>query len=347
MINRNALTALLIFMIPLILAIVFLALFSEKVPAQDLRSLQGLESVSLIVPSGVTQIPRDSTARKSGLRLDWRENILSIQGDHLPGGELKVWYMEAYCRPGSTDQDWRKETVIGHWTKPVFVSQDRRLMKLRCTLDDGVVIDHEIRATHDQVNFQLVVTNPTDKPSLALWGQPCVRVGAFTGRTQNPRHLRRGPLWAREIASTYLPKSFIFLNNKLTRMPTPDWATEARYTPGQVWRPKHVQIENVNPRPLNKSIPSNGLIGCFSSDNKMIMATAWEPYQELFQGVIVCLHSDFRIGGVQPGESKTIRGKIYLMEANVDALLERYQKDFPEHFEVTKEVETMGDKDQK
>ena len=34
MINRKALTALLIFLVPLILAIVFLALFSEEVPAQ-------------------------------------------------------------------------------------------------------------------------------------------------------------------------------------------------------------------------------------------------------------------------------------------------------------------------
>ena len=63
----------------------------------------------------------------------------------------------------------------------------------------------------------------------------------------------------------------------------------------------------------------------------MILATAWEPYQELFQGVIVCLHSDFRIGGLEPGESKRIRGKIYLVDADVPALLTRYRKDFPEH----------------
>ena len=61
------------------------------------------------------------------------------------------------------------------------------------------------------------------------------------------------------------------------------------------------------------------------------MATAWEPYQELFQGVIVCLHSDFRIGGLKPGETKHIRGKIYLIDADVDALLKRYRSDFPEH----------------
>jgi len=62
----------------------------------------------------------------------------------------------------------------------------------------------------------------------------------------------------------------------------------------------------------------------------MIFATAFEPYQELFQGVAICLHSDFRLGGLQPGETKQIRGRIYLVPANVPALLKRYAADFPE-----------------
>ena len=61
------------------------------------------------------------------------------------------------------------------------------------------------------------------------------------------------------------------------------------------------------------------------------MASAWEPYQELFQGVVVCIHADFRVGGLKPGESKGIRGKIYFMPANPEALLRRYERDFPEH----------------
>ena len=69
-------------------------------------------------------------------------------------------------------------------------------------------------------------------------------------------------------------------------MPTSRWATEARYTPGQVWRPRHVPSADVNPRPLSPLTPDNGLIGCFSADERMILATAWQPYQELFQGII-------------------------------------------------------------
>jgi hypothetical protein len=86
----------------------------------------------------------------------------------------------------------------------------------------------------------------------------------------------------------------------------------------------------VNPRPLSELVPSSGLMGCFSADERQIMAFAWEPYQELFLGVITCIHSDFRIGGLEPGETKQIRGKLYIVEADVPALVERYERDFPE-----------------
>ena len=63
----------------------------------------------------------------------------------------------------------------------------------------------------------------------------------------------------------------------------------------------------------------------------MIFATAFEPYQELFQGVIRCLHSDFRLGGLAPGETLKITGKIYLVKNDEAALLKRYHKDFSTH----------------
>ena len=170
-------------------------------------------------------------------------------------------------------------------------------------------------------NFELIARNPTDKASEAHWAQPCVRLSAFTGFDEK----------SASNATDYLPKCFIFLDGLLTRMPTRDWAAQARYTPGQVWCPRGVPRSDVNPRPLSPLVPSHGLVGCFSADGKMIYASAWEPYQELFQGVVRCLHSDFRIGGLAPAETKKIRGKMYLVPADPDALLARYAKDFPEH----------------
>ena len=254
----------------------------------------------------------------SPLILHWEKNYLTISGEHLPGGEMKVHYLEAYCRDGSTDADWREHTKIPHQTELLEVSDDGMFIKLQCTVNDGLRVTHEIRSTHDEVDFRITAHNPTDKRSEAHWAQPCIRLDKFSGANQE----------------TYLEKSFVFLDGKLERMPTRDWATEARYTPGQVWCPQGVNRNDVNPRPLSDLVPSNGLIGCFSEDESMLFATAFEPYQELFQGVIVCLHSDFRLGGLQPGEKKEIRGKIYILPNDVPALLKRYTADFPEHMAV-------------
>ena len=253
-------------------------------------------------------------AADTGLSISWEKNYLTIRGARVPGDEIKVHYLEAYCRPGSTDADWVKHTLIGHKTELVAASADGKRIELRCTLTDGVVVDHVITAGADEVDFRVTATNPTDKPSQAHWAQPCVRLDKFTGGDK----------------LSYVPKCFIFLDGKLARLPTEPWAVEARYVPGQVYAPKHVDRNDVNPRPLSKLVPSNGLCGVFSADEKTVFATAWEPYQELFQGVATCMHSDFRIGGLQQGEKKQIRGKIYVVPAEIATLKARYERDFPE-----------------
>jgi hypothetical protein len=255
----------------------------------------------------------------SGLSIRWEKNYLYVTGPNVPGGEVSVHYLEAYCRPGSTDADWRAYTKIPHSTELLAASDDRKRIELRCTVTDGVTAKHVITAGADEVDFRVTIANPTEKASEAHWAQPCIRLAKFTGCDQQ----------------TYLPKCFIFLEGKLARLPTEPWATTARYVPGQVYCPKHVDRNDVNPRPLSSLVPSNGLCGVFSADEKTMLATAWEPYQELFQGVGVCMHSDFRIGGLKPGETKQIRGKIYIVPAEVPTLVKRYERDFPEHVQAT------------
>lgn len=257
------------------------------------------------------------------LRLAREANWLVVQAPEAPGKEIRINYLEAYCRANSTDADWVKHTVIQHRSETVALSEDGRLVRLRDVLEDGVTVEHTIRASAGEVDFRLTAFNPGPRRSEAHWAQPCVRLGAFTGF--DPDH-RRGDI------NDYLNKCFVFLDGRLARMPTPEWATKARYMPGQVWRPWHVPVTDVNPRPLNPRTPDNGLIGCFSGDEQWIFATAWEPYQELFQGIARCIHSDFRLGGLQPAERKQIRGKIYIVPNDIPALLKRYRADFPEHF---------------
>lgn len=248
-------------------------------------------------------------------------HLLVISGAHLPGREIRINYLEAYCRSGSTDADWVGHTVIPHRVDAISLSDDRCTLTLRDTLADGVTVSHVVTAGPDEVDFRLEAHNPGAHRSEAHWAQPCVRLDSFTGFDPKGGDI-----------DDYLPKCFVFLDGRLTRMPDiRPWSKTARYTPGQVWCPKHVPRTDVNPRPLSPLVPSNGLIGAFSADEKMIFATAWEPYQELFQGVARCLHADFRLGGLQPGEKRRIRGKIYIVPADVPRLVARYTADFPEH----------------
>ena len=258
-----------------------------------------------------------SIHESGAITLERDNNWLILHDERVPTGKIRINYLEAYCRPNSTDTDWH-DTTIGHKTELTNISNDQKNMQLSCILSDGVIIKHDIRSLEDEVTFEIKAHNPTENVSQAHWAQPCIRLGEFTGFPHKGKEL-----------NDYLPKCFIFINGKLERMnQIRPWAMKARYTPGQVWCPKGISRNDVNPRPLSSLIPSNGLIGCFSKDEQLIFAVAFEPYQELFQGVARCLHSDFRIGGLKPSEIKIIKGKIYILENKPSILLSRYKKDF-------------------
>lgn len=273
--------------------------------------------IAAVASLAVTPVGADGPA--AGLTIRWDGRYLDVSGENIPGEFIRTHYLEAYCRPGSTDRDW-KETVIKHTSRLIDATDDQKRIEIQDRLSDGVIVDHVITAGRDEVTFVLTATNPTDKASDVHWAQPCMRVDRFTGAD---------PADAREVYPPYIEKCFLMVDGRLTRLPTKPWATEARYVPGQVYAPAHVDRNDVNPRPLSDVVPSSGLTGCYSADEQMILAVAWQPYQEIFQGVITCMHNDFRIGGLQPGQTKQIRGKLYVVPADEAKLIERFENDFP------------------
>src|SRR6202040_401926 len=68
------------------------------------------------------------------LTLEWEHDMLSIRGDQLSGKELKILYLEAYCRADSQTTDWVKHTVVGHKTKLITSNDNHTELKLQCTL---------------------------------------------------------------------------------------------------------------------------------------------------------------------------------------------------------------------
>lgn len=242
--------------------------------------------------------------------LSWTNNLLTISSPELPGGRIEVWYLEAFCRKGSTGRDWSK-TVLPHKTQ-LLSSQPRRLA-FRTMVETNVEVLHEVSAGNGQIDFHFDFHN-RGKSSVDLeWFQPaCIRVAGFTGLDQ----------------TNYIKRSFIFTAKGLTALDQTRRREEALYRGGQVYVPAGIDLKDVNPRPIDGDQPTNGLIGCFSNDGTRLLATASDNTQELFEGVYVCLHSDPRIGGLKPGETKRIHACIYLLPNDPGLLLKKYEHDF-------------------
>ena len=272
------------------------------------------------------------------LRLDFEPSghngWVVVSGGLLGEVSLRIWYIELYqLSDGQANYD--ADHVVAHTTRQVGAAQDGSQLELRCELADGVIVEHTIRVDGSAVDFRLQATNTSAEASDVQFGACCVNVGPFTGCAGTGM----AAFDPDTVFPPYLAKSFVFVDGELTRMPTEPWARpvpgaqgRAEGYPGQVWPAPRVCACDCEAHPLSEVALSNGLIGCFSSDEKVVMATAWEPYQCLFQGIISCLHADPRIGGLEPGETKHARGKLYLAEArDVGALARTYEADFPEH----------------
>lgn len=251
-------------------------------------------------------------AQGAALQIEWLDNMLTISGLDVPGEKIETWYLEAFCRKGSTHRKW-EETVIPHTTRLVSASEDKSRIQLESTVDGGVTVTHDIKAKVDCVTFELVISNTNDAPVDIEWAQPCMRVDRFTGMGKED----------------YVANCFIFTQDGLVMLDKTQRTENAIYKGGQVYVPRGINHDDVNPRPLSPDLPVNNLIGCISADGKWLVATAWDKTQELFQGIITCIHADFRIGGLAPKETKRVRGVVYIIPNDLDALLNRYRADFP------------------
>jgi hypothetical protein len=252
-----------------------------------------------------------TAANAASLSLSWTNNMLTISGPELPGKSFNVWWLEAFCRKGSTKRVW-DQTTIPHKTELLSASADGTHLRLRSRVEPNVEVLHELQAHQNDVDCQLVLKNHDSRPVDLEWLEPCIRVDRFTGLKQ----------------STYISKSFIFTDRGLTFLDAMPRNEEALYRGGQVYVPPEISLEDVNPRPISTVRPVNALIGCLSADGQYLLASAWSRTQHLFQGVIVCLHNDPHVGGLAAGETKKLHGKFYVMKNDPAELLRRYQQDF-------------------
>ena len=81
--------------------------------------------------------------------------------------------------------------------------------------------------------------------------------------------------------------------------------------------------------PATKSNAVAGIMIRESNDGQYVAGIAWEDFISA-QGhnPWACMHLSIRVGPLKKGESKTLRGKIYLVAESKEDCLKRFQKDF-------------------
>jgi len=273
--------------------------------------IQRLRVPGLVVLIVASLAPLAAHAEQA-FALSWTNNLLTVSDPRLPGGKLEIWYLEAFCRSGAWGRDWR-QTTLRHQTKLLRADPAGHRLEFETFVEPGIEVRHDIESRKDELEMSFKLKNTGTAPVDLQWFEPaCIRVATFTGCDQ----------------SNYTARGFIFTANGLTSLDHLRRTTNALYLGGQAYLPGFVSPADSNPRPICLDHPVNGLIGCFSADGRWLLATASDHTHELFEGVYVCLHSDPRVSGLAPGETKLVRSKIYLLPNDPKALLKRYRRDF-------------------
>lgn len=101
-----------------------------------------------------------ASAAKPELTLSYEApHWLVIHGDHIPGKQVRINYLEAYCRANSTDADWVKHTVVKHEAQLISLNEEKTVLRVRDRVSDGLIVEHTIKAGREEIEIVISEKN--------------------------------------------------------------------------------------------------------------------------------------------------------------------------------------------
>jgi hypothetical protein len=195
-------------------------------------------------------------------------------------------------------------------------------------LVDSPALRLVLRAVEDGAELELRVTNTTEATWPALAGIiPCWNPGMVGGTNPSmPAALNRNfaDPWRQRTffvsadGLTALTSRAIHFNHGLrVEVDRASAASGGRFAFSQKWPTSEVEAVA-------------GILVREAEDGRWVTGIAWEDFLSV-QGHNPwnCMHACVRIGALEPGESRTLRGRLYLFMGTKEDCVARFRRDFP------------------
>lgn len=183
-----------------------------------------------------------------------------------------------------------------------------------------------MRVVPDGADLILRVTNRTAQtwPELASI-IPCWNPGQVLGTNPSMPVSLNG-----NFADPWRSRSYYVARSGLTPLDSRAMHFNVRYRPAVDRIAAAGRLAFSNKWPTSDEDAVAGLLVRESEDAAWVTGIGWEDVLSV-QGHNPwnCLHAGVCIGALQPGESRTVRGKVYLFRGRKEACAERFAREFP------------------
>lgn len=204
---------------------------------------------------------------------------------------------------------------------PTWSTDESGTVSYRAVLPSKIEFSGKLTPGPDYVDASMTAFNGTTEPIHSVFSQICLSMRDATGFNEQ-----------NDVSTTYIPMNGKFFpldksHPSAEELRRPPWLQIHTKAMGEYRGPR------INSRAgwwVIEEQADHALIARISDDGSHLVAIAFRGATGLMTNSrIPCLHSGPpRIPVIPPGESRAVSGRIYLMDADLDRLMERFKTDF-------------------
>ena len=82
-----------------------------------------------------------------------------IHGDQVPGKQVRINRLEAYCSAKSKQAGWVKHKVVKHEAQLISINENVTVLRLHDRVSDGLIVERAIKAGREEIEIVISEKN--------------------------------------------------------------------------------------------------------------------------------------------------------------------------------------------